>query len=94
MKTFKRYVVNQTSPEGSIAECFLMEESMLYAMNYMPGGEKKRLKQGRGIWMDEHGTSAYPVDKKGKVYNLQNVQYEQARKWVLFHSIENVEWER
>ena len=46
------------------------------------------------IWMDEHGTSAYPVDRKGKVYNLQNVQYEQARKWVLFHSIENVEWER
>ena len=41
MKTFKRYVVNQTYPEGSIAECFLMEESMLYAMNYMPGGGKK-----------------------------------------------------
>lgn len=94
MKTYKRYVVNQTYPEGCITECYLMEESMLYAMNYMPDSIERSHKQGHGKWMDEEGECAYPIDKNGKVYNLTSVQYQQARKWVLKHYTENAEWER
>ena len=92
MKTYKRYVVNQTYLEGSITECYLMDESMLYAMNYMPDGKNKSHKQGRGTWMDEDGECAYPIDKNEKVYYLENMEYQQARKWVLFHNIENAKW--
>ena len=51
MKTYKRYVVNQTFPEGSIYECYLINEAMLYAMNYMPDGTKKAIsKEGWSGW--------------------------------------------
>ncbi|KAF5189209.1 hypothetical protein FRX31_021203 [Thalictrum thalictroides] len=36
---------------------------------------------------------AHPIDKKGKPYILPNLQYQQARKWVLKKSPENVKWE-
>lgn len=74
MKTYKGYVVNQTYPEGSITECYLMNEAMLYAMNYMPDGTKKSHKQGQHTWLNEHGDCSYPIDKRGKVYKLDNVQ--------------------
>lgn len=83
MKTYKRYVVNQTYLEGSISKYYLINEAMLYAMNYMPDGTKKSHKQGRLQWMDKEGEVAYPIDKNGKIYILENVQYQQARKWVL-----------
>ncbi|XXG82888.1 hypothetical protein AAC387_Pa10g0766 [Persea americana] len=79
MKTFKRYVVNHTYPEGCISECFLMDEAMMYAMNYMPNGTKGSHKQARGKWMDDDGLCAYPIDKRGKVEYLEIVQYQQAR---------------
>ena len=44
--------------------------------------------------MDKEGEVAYPIDKNGKVYILENVQYQQARKWVLKHSTEKVEMEQ
>ncbi|XXG82307.1 hypothetical protein AAC387_Pa10g0287 [Persea americana] len=91
IKTYKQYVVNQTYPEGSIYACYLINEAMLYAMNYMPDGTKKSHKQGSLEWMDKEGEVAYPNDKNGKVYILENVQYQHARKWVLKHSTENVE---
>ncbi|XXG73359.1 hypothetical protein AAC387_Pa07g2291 [Persea americana] len=92
MKTFKRYVVNHTYPEGCISECFLMDEAMMYAMNYMPNGTKVSHKQARGKWMDDDGLCAYPIDKRGKVEYLEIVQYQQARKWVLESSEENIAW--
>lgn len=41
MKTFKRYVLNQAYVKGFIVECFLMNESMMYTMNYMPMVQKE-----------------------------------------------------
>ncbi|KAF9596802.1 hypothetical protein IFM89_013588 [Coptis chinensis] len=35
----------------------------------------------------------HPMDKKGKQYVLPNIEYQQVRKWVLTHSLENAEWE-
>ena len=75
-------MVNQTYSEAYITECYLMEESMLYAMNYMPDSIERSHKQGHGKWMDEDGECAYLIDKNGKVYNLTPVQYRQTRKWV------------
>ena len=66
MKTYKRYVVNQTYPEGCITECYLMEESILYAMNYMPDSIERSHKQGHGKWMDEDGECAYLLIKMGR----------------------------
>lgn len=94
MKTYKRYVVNQTYPEGSITECYLMDESMRYAMNYISGSREGSHEQGRGNFMDVDGECAYPIDKRGKQYVLDNVQYEQSRKWVLRQSTENADWEK
>ena len=71
-----------------------MNEAMLYAMNYMPDGTKKSHKQGQHAWLNEHGDCSYPIDKRGKVYKLDNVQYEQARKWVVKQFIGNAEWEK
>eukprot|EP00268_Persea_americana_P047482 TRINITY_DN49522_c0_g1_i1.p2 TRINITY_DN49522_c0_g1~~TRINITY_DN49522_c0_g1_i1.p2 ORF type:complete len:149 (+),score=7.44 TRINITY_DN49522_c0_g1_i1:864-1310(+) len=87
-------VVNQTYPEGCITECILLNEAMVYGMNYMPNGRKGSHKQGRGRWVDGDGQSAYPIDKRGKVYKFGQVQYRQARKWVLNLYVENDEWEK
>ncbi|RWR83659.1 Proline-rich receptor-like protein kinase PERK4 [Cinnamomum micranthum f. kanehirae] len=92
MKTFKRFVVNHTYPEGSILDCFLMDKAMMYAMNYMPNGTKGSHKQARWKWMDDDGLCAFPIKKKWKVEYLEIVQYQQARKWVLESSMENVAW--
>ncbi|XXG73182.1 hypothetical protein AAC387_Pa07g2142 [Persea americana] len=56
---------------------------MMYAMNYMPDGTKGSHKQGWETWLDDDRESAFPIDKKGKIEYLENVQYQQARKWVL-----------
>lgn len=93
MKTYRRYVVNHTYPEDSISECFLLDEAMMYAMNYMPDGTKGSHKQGRETCLDDDRECAFPIDKKGKIEYLENVQYQQARKWVLRMSTENVVWE-
>ena len=69
-----------------------MDEAMMYAMNYMANGTKGSHKQARGKWMDDDGLCAYPIDKKGKVEYLEIVQYQQARKWVLESSEENIAW--
>ena len=92
MKTFKRYVVNHTYPEGCISKCFLMDEAMMYAMNYMPNGTKGSHKQGWETWLDDDRESAFPIDEKRKIEYLENVQYQQARKWVLESSEENIAW--
>ena len=92
MKTLKQYVVNHIYPEGSILECFLIDEAMMYAMNYMPNGTKGNHKQGRGKQMDDDSLCAYTINKMGKVEYLDIVQYQQARKWVLESSVENFAW--
>ncbi|XP_058103455.1 uncharacterized protein LOC131247027 [Magnolia sinica] len=94
MRTYKKYVTNQTYPEGCIAERYILEESMMYCMDYMPDkmlGSHKRVKK---IFYDEGDDNAdnFQIDKKGKSYLLTNVQYQQARRWVLQHHAENAQW--
>ncbi|XP_058077021.1 uncharacterized protein LOC131225475 [Magnolia sinica] len=94
MRTYKKYVTNQTYPEGCIVERYILEESMMYCMDYMPDkmlGSHKRVKK---IFYDEGDDNAdnFQIDKKGKSYLLTNVQYQQARRWVLQHHAENAQW--
>lgn len=94
MKTYNGYVVNHTYSEHSIAECFMMNELVLYVMVYMPDDTKGSHKQGQRTWMNVNGECFYPIDKRGKEYILDNVQFQQARKWVLRQSANNTEWEK
>ncbi|KAF9600339.1 hypothetical protein IFM89_007057 [Coptis chinensis] len=93
MKTYKRYVTNQTFVKGCIQEQYLVEEAMMYCMEYIHDGNLGNYKNGRRVIMNEDIESANPMDKKGKQYVLPNVEYQQVRKWVLTHSPKNVEWE-
>lgn len=49
----------------------------------MLDGTKGSHKQGGGAWLDVDGECSYPINKKGKVYIIDNVQYQQACRWVV-----------
>ncbi|KAF9590966.1 hypothetical protein IFM89_000511 [Coptis chinensis] len=66
---------------------------MMYCMEYIHDGNLGSHKNGRRVIMNEDIESAHPMDKKGKQYVLPNIEYQQVRKWVLTHSLENAEWE-
>ncbi|KAF9615217.1 hypothetical protein IFM89_022479 [Coptis chinensis] len=87
------YVTNQTFVEGCIQEQYLVEEAMMYCMEYIHDGNLGSHKNGRRVIMNEDIERAHPMDKKGKQYVLPNIEYQQVRKWVLTHSLENAEWE-
>lgn len=89
MKTYKWYVTNHTYPEGCIAERYLMDEAMRYCMEYIPSSKRGSLKCAMANEID----GGYHVDK-GKDYLLSTLQYQQARKWLLRKSDENVKWEK
>lgn len=94
MKTYKGYVRNPAHPEGCIAERYILEESMLYCMEYMPNGSKGSHKRAQYTFMDDGDeVDEMPLDKKGKQYKLGNVEYEQARRWVLRSFDETPVWE-
>ncbi|KAF9609685.1 hypothetical protein IFM89_017884, partial [Coptis chinensis] len=82
-----------TFVEGCIQEQYLVEEAMMYCMEYIHDGNLGSHKNGRRVIMNEDIESAHPMDKKGKQYVLPNIEYQQVRKWVLTHSLENAEWE-
>ncbi|KAF9622496.1 hypothetical protein IFM89_031900 [Coptis chinensis] len=79
--------------QGCIQEQYLVEEVMMYCMEYIHDGNLGSHKNGRRVIMNEDIESAHPMDKKGKQYVLPNIEYQQVRKWVLTHSPKNVEWE-
>ncbi|KAF9587490.1 hypothetical protein IFM89_003429 [Coptis chinensis] len=70
-----------------------MEEAMMYCMEYIHDGNLGSHKNGRRVIMNEDIESAHPMDKKEKQYVLPNIEYQQVRKWVLTHSLENAERE-
>ncbi|KAF9594610.1 hypothetical protein IFM89_034232 [Coptis chinensis] len=81
MKTYKRYVTNQTFVESCIQEQYLVEEAMMmYCMEYIHDGNLGSHKNGRRVIMNEDIESAHPMDKKGKQYVLPNVEYQQVCK--------------
>ncbi|KAF6150287.1 hypothetical protein GIB67_033986 [Kingdonia uniflora] len=57
--------------------------------------KKNDLKRKRGLrtFGDYDDECAKPLDKKGKEFFLNTVEYEQARKWVLRQAAKNSEWE-
>ncbi|XXG41570.1 hypothetical protein AAC387_Pa01g2009 [Persea americana] len=64
MKTYKGYVKNMAHPEGCIAERYVIEESILYCMEYMPDGDRgshkrthQRFLDDDGVLMAEQGTN-------------------------------------
>ncbi|KAF9596640.1 hypothetical protein IFM89_012763 [Coptis chinensis] len=79
--------------KGCIQEQYLVEEAMMYCMEYIHDGNLGSHKNGRRVIMNEDIERAHPMDKKGKQYVLPNIEYQQIRKWVLTHSLENAEWE-
>lgn len=93
MRTYKKYVMNQAYPEGCIAERYIIEESMMYCMEYYPNNTIGGHKQGLKIFNDDENAGGSQNDKKGKVYDLTGLQYQQARRWVLQHHVENHQWE-
>ncbi|KAF9594713.1 hypothetical protein IFM89_034696 [Coptis chinensis] len=79
--------------KGCIQKQYLVEEAMMYQMEYIHDGNLGSHKNGRRVIMNEDIERAHPMDKKGKQYVLPNIEYQQVRKWVLTHSLENAEWE-
>lgn len=83
MKIYKGYIKNMAHPEGCIAERYIVEESILYCMEYMPDGDRGGHKRTRQRFLDDDGEcDEEPLDK-GKFINLTNVQHQQVRRWVL-----------
>ncbi|KAF6142502.1 hypothetical protein GIB67_039466, partial [Kingdonia uniflora] len=66
---------------------------MMYCKEYMNDRAKGNYTRGLRTFGDYDDECAKPLDKKGKEYFLNTVEYEQARKWVLRQAAENSEWE-
>ena len=83
MKTYKGYVKNMAHPEGCIAERYIIEESILYCMEYMPDGDRGSHKRTHQRFLDDDGEcDEEPLDKGRNVF-LTNTQHQQVRRWVL-----------
>jgi hypothetical protein len=95
MKTYKKYAGNKRYIEGSIAEKYIVEESTLYCMEYMPNPNEGNHKYTHEYFLDEIDECADEEPLvKGKKVNLTPVQFEQARKWVLQQSDELDNWQK
>ncbi|KAF6161244.1 hypothetical protein GIB67_009131 [Kingdonia uniflora] len=94
MGKYKHYVLNTRYPEGSIAEQYLLGESMMYCMEYMYDGRKRSHKLSRKMLMEDDSEGASLLEKNGKPYVLGNLEYQQVRKWVLGRSDENDDWKK
>ncbi|KAF6143804.1 hypothetical protein GIB67_016725 [Kingdonia uniflora] len=66
---------------------------MKYCKEYMNDRAKRNYTRGLRTFGDYDDKCAKPLDKKGKEYFLNMVEYEQTRKWVLRQAAENYEWE-
>ncbi|XXG88810.1 hypothetical protein AAC387_Pa12g0973 [Persea americana] len=83
MKTYKGYVKNMAHPKGCIAEHYVIEESILYCMEYMPDGDRGSHKRTHQRFLDDDGEcDEEPLDKGRNVF-LTNTQHQQVRRWVL-----------
>ncbi|XP_058108119.1 uncharacterized protein LOC131251443 isoform X2 [Magnolia sinica] len=92
MKIYKGYVKNTAHPEGCIAERYIVEESILYCMEYMPNGERGSHKHTHQRFLDEDRVcDEEPLDNGKNIY-LTNIQHQQVRRWVL-HCYDGIyEW--
>ena len=70
--------------EGCIVKRYIVEESILYCMEYGLDGNIKVIIRGRvkGSWTMIGECDKEPLDKGKNVY-LTNIQNQQLRRWVL-----------
>jgi hypothetical protein len=94
MKRYKNYAKNFRYIEGSIAEAYLVDESVTYCMEYMTKPRFGTHKHSQEEWLDvdDEYADEKPLDK-GKNYMLNNVQFKQARRWVFNALADSSDWE-
>ena len=69
MKIYKGYVKNAAHPKGCIVERYIVEESILYYMEYMLDGDKGNHKRTHERFLDEDGEcDEEPLDKGKNIY--------------------------
>lgn len=85
MKDFKDIPSNKRYVEGSIAESYLVSESVRYAMEYIPDAQRKIHKSTKAVFFDENDEylSEGPI-LEGKDVFLSSEQFIQIRRWLLF----------
>lgn len=82
--TLKNYVRNRRHPEGSIAEGYLAEECLTFCSRYLHDVETKLNRPLRNYEGKQGGNNS----KKGKLFLLDNIAWEQAHRYVLSNSNE------
>ena len=95
-KKYKKWSRNKRYIEGSIANAYLLYEASLYAMEYVSKKGEGTHKRNLEAYLDDEfddSTGQRPLGK-GKELILNKVQYEQARRWVLFQYQGVHEWRR
>lgn len=80
MKECKDIPSNKRYVEGSIAESYLVRESVRYAMEYIPNSQHKTTGQ---VFLDGNDDDEGPV-LEGKDVVLSDAQFVQIRRWLLF----------
>lgn len=85
MKECKNIPSNKRYIEGSIAESYIISESVRHAMEYMPNSRDRNHKSKRVAFLDEDGeySDEGPL-LDGKTVTLSVKQWIQIRRWVLF----------
>ena len=85
MKEFKDIPSNKRYVEGSIAESYVVGESVRYCMEYMPNPLDGNHKRTREAFLDENDefSDVGPLLDDNNVV-LESNQFQQIRRWVLF----------
>ena len=85
MKECKYIPSNKRFVEGSIAESYLVSESVRYVMEYIPNSQPKNHKTTAQVFLDENDeySDEGPV-LEGKDVILSKEQFVQIRRWLLF----------
>ena len=85
MKDFKNIPSNKRYVEGSIAESYVVVESVRYCMEYMSNPHDENHKHTREAFLEEDGkfSDIWPL-LDDKIIVLEATQFEQIRQWVLF----------
>lgn len=85
MQDFKDIPSNKRYIEGSIAESYVIAESVRYCMEYMPNSLDGNHKRTREAFLDEDGefSDEGPL-LDDKIVMLEPKQFQQIRRWVLF----------
>ncbi|KAF6157091.1 hypothetical protein GIB67_041552 [Kingdonia uniflora] len=93
MRTYKESVRSPRHVEACIANSYILDEAILYCIEYIPNSRRGSYKQGKPLFMDDDADDEQPRDKKGKNITFENLKFKQVRKWVLscFDGVE--EWE-